>query len=94
MAKGLNKVLLIGRLGQNPEIRYTAEGTAVSNMSLATNHSVKQGDQWVEQVEWHRIVAWGKTAENCGEYLSKGSHIFISGRLQTRSWEDQDGVKR
>ena len=94
MAKGLNRAELIGRLGQDPEIRYTASGTVVVNMSVATNHSTKRDDKWEEQTEWHRIVAWEKMAENCGEYLSKGSQVFIAGRLQTRSWEDKDGVKR
>jgi len=94
MAKGLNKAEIIGRLGQDPEIRYTQSGTAVANMSMATNHSVKQGDDWVEATEWHRVVAWGKMAENCAEYLFKGSQVYISGRLQTRSWDDKDGVKR
>lgn len=94
MAKGLNKAELIGRLGQDPEIRYTASGTAVSNMSVATNHSIKRDDKWEEQTEWHRVIAWGRTAEVCGEYLRKGSQVYISGRLQTRSWEDKEGVKR
>ena len=94
MAKGLNKAELIGRLGQDPEIRYTQSGTAVANMSVATNHSVKRGDKWEDQTEWHRIVVWGKIAEACAEYLSKGSQVYICGRLQTRSWDDQDGVKR
>ena len=94
MAKGLNKAEIIGRLGQDPDIRYTQSGTAVANISMATNHSVKQDGDWVEATEWHRIVVWGKLAEACAEYLSKGSQAYISGRLQTRSWEDKDGVKR
>lgn len=94
MAKGLNKAEIIGRLGQDPDIRHTQSGTAVANISMATNHSVKQDGEWVEATEWHRIVVWGKLAEACAEYLSKGSQAYISGRLQTRSWEDKDGVKR
>lgn len=94
MSKGLNRVELICRLGADPDIRYTQAGTAVANMSVATNHSVKRNDQWEDQTEWHKIVVWGKLAEVCAEYLSKGSQVYISGRLQTRSWEDKDGTKR
>lgn len=94
MSKGLNRAEIIGRLGQDPDIRYTQSGTAVANMSVATNHSIKQDGEWTEATEWHRIVVWGKMAEACAEYLSKGSQVFISGRLQTRSWDDKDGVKR
>jgi single-strand DNA-binding protein len=94
VAKGLNRAEIIGRLGQDLDIRYTQSGTAVANMSVATNHSIKRNDQWEDQTEWHKIVIWGKMAEACGECLSKGSQVFISGRLQTRSWEDRDGVKR
>lgn len=94
MAKGLNRAEIIGRLGQDPDIRYTAGGTGVANMSVATNHSIKQNDEWVEKTEWHRVVVWGKMAEACGEYLRKGSQVYISGRLQTRSWDDKEGVKR
>lgn len=94
MAKGLNRAEIIGRLGQDPDIRYTQSGTAVANVSVATNHSVKQDGEWVDATEWHRVVIWGKMAEACAEYLSKGSQVYISGRLQTRSWEDKDGTKR
>jgi single-strand DNA-binding protein len=94
MAKGLNRAEIIGRLGQDPDIRYTQAGTAVANMSVATNHSVKRNDQWEDQTEWHKVVVWGKMAEACAEYLHKGSQAYISGRLQTRSWEDKEGVKR
>lgn len=94
MAKGLNRAEIIGRLGQDPDIRYTQAGTAVTNMSVATNHSVKRNDQWEDQTEWHKVVVWGKMAEACAEYLHKGSQAYISGRLQTRSWEDKDGTKR
>ncbi len=94
MAKGLNKVMLIGRLGADPEIRYTASGTAVVNLRIATDSPVKRGDNWESETEWHRVVAWDRLAEFCGEYLSKGRLVYIEGRLRTRSWEDQDGNKR
>ena len=95
MARGLNKVLLIGRLGADPEIRYTSDGTAVANFSLATNEqwTNKDGEK-TEKTEWHRIVAWGRLGEICGEYLKKGSQVYIEGRIQTRAWEDRDGNKR
>ena len=91
----VNKVLLIGRLGNNPEIRYTNTGTAVANFNLATseNWNDKNG-QKQERTEWHRVVVWGKLAELCEKYLSKGRQCFVEGRLQTRSWDDKDGNKR
>ncbi len=94
MARGLNKVMLIGRLGSDPEIRYTQDGTPVANFSLATDSPIKRGDQWETETEWHRIVAWRRLAEICSEYLSKGRLIYVEGRLRTRSWEDRDGNKR
>jgi len=95
MAKSLNKVMLIGRLGADPEIRYTADGTAVTTLSIATNRLVKREDRWEEgDTDWHRVVAWRRLAEICGEYLSKGSNVYVEGRLSTRSWEDRDGNKR
>ncbi len=94
MARGLNKVMLIGRLGSDPEIRYTADGTPVANFSLATDSPVKRGDQWESETEWHRIVAWRRLAEICSEYLSKGRLVYVEGRLRTRQWEDRDGNKR
>jgi single-strand DNA-binding protein len=95
MARGINKVILIGNLGQDPELRYTPSGAAVANFSVATNETWndKEGNTQ-ERTEWHRIVAWRRLAEICGEYLKKGSQVYIEGRLQTRSWEDKDGVKR
>lgn len=95
MASGLNKVLLIGRLGADPEVRYTGTGGAVANFNMATSESWtdKQG-QKQEKTEWHRIVVWGKLGELCGQYLSKGRQAFIEGRLQTRDWTDKDGNKR
>jgi single-strand DNA-binding protein len=94
MARGLNKVLLIGRLGADPEIRYTADGTAVANFRMATNRPVKRGEQWEEETDWHRVVAFRRLAEICGQYLNKGSQVFVEGQLRTRSWDDQDGNKR
>ena len=91
----LNRVLLIGNLGADPELSYTPSGTAKATIRLAT-HEVwtnKEGEKG-ERTEWHRIIAWGRLAEICGEYLTKGRQIFIEGRLQTRSWEDRDGNKR
>ena len=91
----VNKVLLIGRLGANPEIRYTNTGTAVANFNMATseNWNDKNG-QRQERTEWHRVVVWGKLAELCEKYLSKGRQCFVEGRLQTRSWDDKDGNKK
>lgn len=96
MARGsVNKVILIGRLGKNPEMRYTPSGLAVATFSLATNHSVKdQEGNFTEKTEWHNIVTYGKRAEFAGEYLDKGRQVYIEGRIQTRSWEDQNGQKR
>lgn len=93
--KGVNKVILIGRLGNDPEVRYTTNGTAVANFSLATSDFWKdQSGQKQEKTEWHRIVAWGKTAQLCGEYLKKGRPVYLEGRLQTRSWDDASGNKK
>ncbi len=90
----VNKVILIGRLGADPEIRYTADGQPVATFRIATNEVwVKEG-QKQERTEWHRIVAFGRLAEICGEYLSKGRQVYIEGRLQTRSYEDREGIKR
>ena len=91
----VNKVILIGHLGQDPEIRYTSSGTAVANFSLATNESwTDKSGQRQERTEWHRVVVWSKLAEVCGQYLRKGRQAFVEGTLQTRSWEDQNGNKR
>ncbi len=91
----LNKVFLIGNLTRDPEIRYTGGGAAVANLGLASNrvYNTKAGEK-KEEVCFVRIVVWGKQAENCGQYLSKGSSIFVEGRLQSRSWETDDGQKR
>lgn len=95
MAGGVNKAILIGNLGADPEVRYTASGTAVANFRIATSETWndKQG-QKQERTEWHRIVAWGRTAELAGEYLAKGRQVYIEGRIQTRQWDDREGNKR
>jgi single-strand DNA-binding protein len=96
MSKGtVNKVILVGRLGRDPEMRYTSSGTAVVNFSMATNHIIKDRDgNNNDQTEWHQVVAFGRTAEVAGEYLTKGRLVYIEGRLQTRSWDDPNGQKR
>lgn len=91
----VNKVILVGNLGRDPELRYTQGGAAVANFSLATNERWRDNDgEQQERTEWHRITVWGKTAENCAQYLQKGSSVYIEGRLETREWEDKDGNKR
>ena len=92
---GVNKVILIGRLGADPEVRYTSGGSAVANFSLATstNWVNKEGER-EERTEWHRIVAFGRLGEICGEYLGKGKQVYVEGRLQSRSWEDKEGNRR
>lgn len=91
MARGVNKVILIGNLGKDPEVRYTPSGTAVANITLATSESWKdkQSGENVERTEWHRVVFYQRLAEIAGEYLRKGSKIYIEGRLQTRKWQDK-----
>ena len=91
----VNKVILIGNLGADPEVRYTPSGSAVANFNIATSEqwTDKSGEKQ-ERTEWHRIVAWGRTGEVCGEYLHKGRQVYVEGRLQTRAWEDRDGNKR
>ncbi len=95
MAGGVNKVIIIGNLGANPELKYLPSGQAVCEMRLATTdtYNDKQG-QRQERTEWHRVVCWGKTAENAAKYLEKGRQVYVEGRLQTRSWDDKDGNKR
>lgn len=93
--KSLNRVTLIGNLGKDPELRYTAGGQAVATFSIATNESWKDKEgNLQEKTEWHNIVAWQRLAEICGEYLKKGRKVYIEGRLQTRNYEDKEGVKR
>src|SRR5699024_232216 len=91
----LNKAMIIGRLGQDPDVRYTQSNTAVANMSIATSERYKDSTgEWKENTEWHRVVAWGRTAEICQEYLKKGSQVYIEGPIQTRQWEDKEGRTR
>jgi single-strand DNA-binding protein len=91
----VNKVILVGNLGKDPELRYTASGTAVANFSLATTEKYKDRDgNSQEKTEWHNIVVWRQLAEICGKYLTKGKQIYIEGKLQTRSYDDRDGNKR
>ena len=91
----VNKVILIGRLGKDPEVRYTPDGAMVTNFNLATDEQWKDKDgEKIQKTEWHKIVTFGKLAEICGNYLVKGKLVFIEGRIQTRSWEDKDGNKR
>ena len=92
---GVNKVILVGNLGSDPQVRYTPGGQAVANFNIATSERFnnKAGEK-EERTEWHRIVAWGKLAEICQQYLKKGKQVYVEGRLQTRQWEDQQGQKR
>jgi single-strand DNA-binding protein len=88
----VNKVILVGRLGQNPEVRYTPSGAAVANFSVATNESwTDKSGQKQERTEWHKVVVWGKLAELCNQYLAKGRQVYLEGRMQTRQWQDKDG---
>jgi len=90
----LNKVMVIGNLGSDPEVRTTQGGTTVANFSVATTEVRGSGDERQEFTEWHRIVVWGRQAETCQQYLTKGRQVYLEGRLQTRSYEDREGVKR
>jgi len=91
----VNKVILLGRLGQDPELKYTPGGMAVCTLRLATNeYWVDKSGQKQEKTEWHSVVVWGKQAEHCNQYLAKGRQVFVEGRLQTRSWDAKDGTKR
>lgn len=95
MAGGVNKVILLGRLGADPDMRYTPSGQGVCELRLATNESwTDKNGQRQERTEWHRIVIWGKRAEICSKYLSKGREVYIEGRIQTRNYDDKDGNKR
>jgi len=95
MSGSINKVILIGRLGKDPEVKYTPSGTPVAKFSLATDETFKDrnGEQQ-RRTEWHNIVAWSKLAEICGEYLTKGKQVYIEGSIRSRQWEDQSGAKR
>ena len=95
MANSVNKVILVGRLGKDPEVKYTQAGVPVTRFTLATDESWKdQSGEKQQRTEWHNIVAWRKLAEICGQYLNKGKLVYVEGRLQTRSWEDKEGNKR
>ena len=96
MARGVNKVILVGNLGRDPEMKYTASGAAIANITVATSESWndKQSGERVEKTEWHRVVAFQRLAEIMGEYLKKGSQVYIEGKLQTRKWQDQNGQDR
>jgi single-strand DNA-binding protein len=91
----VNKAIIVGNLGRDPEVRYTAGGQPVANFSVATNErwTDKTTGQLQERTEWHRVVVWGKQAESCGEYLAKGRQVYIEGRIQTREWTDKEGKK-
>ncbi|MFT4939360.1 MAG: single-strand DNA-binding protein [Paraglaciecola sp.] len=94
-SRGVNKVIIVGNLGQDPEVRYTPNGKAVANITLATSESWKdQSGQIQEKTEWHKVSMFGKLAEIAGEYLKKGSQVYIEGKLQTRKWQDQQGQDR
>ena len=96
MARGVNKVFLVGHLGKDPEVRYSANGQAVANVTLATSESWKdkESGEKQERVEWHRVVFFGRLAEIAGEYLKKGSPVYVEGKLQTRKWQDKQGQDR
>jgi single-strand DNA-binding protein len=96
MARGVNKVILIGNLGRDPEVRYSPNGQAIANVTIATSESWKDKNtgEKQEKTEWHRVVFFSRLAEIAGEYLKKGSQVYIEGRLQTRKWQDKEGVER
>lgn len=96
MARGINKVILVGHLGKDPEVRYAASGQAIANVTIATSEQWKDKNsgEKQERTEWHRVVFFGRLAEIAGEYLKKGSQVYIEGRLQTRKWQDKDGQDR
>jgi len=90
----VNKVILVGNLGRDPETRTAQSGTTIANLSIATTTRRKQGEEWVDQTEWHRVVCFGRTADNVSRFLSKGRQVYVEGRLQTRKWTDQSGADR
>jgi single-strand DNA-binding protein len=95
MAKSVNKVILVGNLGKDPEVKYTPNGTAMAKFSLATNERYKDKEgNWQDRTEWHNIVAWQRLAEIAGEYLKKGRNVYIEGRIQTRSWDDKESGQK
>ena len=94
MAAGVNKVILVGNLGKDPEVRYVQSGNAVCTLRLAVTERRKEGDQWKDHTEWMDVVTFGKTAENAGQYLQKGRQVYVEGRLQTRNYKDKEGVEK
>lgn len=95
MAGSVNKVILVGNLGTNPELKYLPSGQPVCEFRIATSESYRdRNEQLQERTEWHRIVVWGKAGENCGKFLTKGQKVYVDGRLQTRTWDDKDGKKQ
>tara|TARA_R100000426_G_C4771664_1_gene91173 strand:+ start:252 stop:662 length:411 start_codon:yes stop_codon:yes gene_type:complete len=90
----VNKAILVGRLGADPELRTTGGGTSVVNMRLATSDRRKEGDQWIDHTEWHNITVWGRSAENVAKFCSKGKELFVEGRIQTRKYTDKSGADR
>ena len=92
---GVNKAIIVGKLGRDPELRYTQGGSAVCQLNVATTRAyTNKNNDRVEETEWHRIVVWGKSAEHCNNYLAKGRQVYVEGRIQTRSYEDKEGIKR
>lgn len=95
MSKSVNKVILVGNVGKDPEVKYTSGGTAIAKFSLATAERFKdKSGDWQDRTEWHNVVAWGKLAEIAGQYVKKGSKLYLEGRLQTTSWDDKSGEKK
>ncbi len=95
MARGVNKVILVGNLGKDPEVSYLPSGQSLTKFTMATSRSYKdKSGELKEETEWHNIVAWGKTGESVAQYLSKGRQVYVEGRIQSRTWEDQEGKKR
>jgi len=91
---GVNKVIIVGNLGRDPEVRFTQGGAAVCNLSVAVGERVKKGEAWEEHTEWFRVVVFGKTAENAGQYLQKGRQVYVEGRLKTDKYKDKDGAEK
>jgi single-strand DNA-binding protein len=94
MASGVNKVILVGNLGRDPEVRYAQNGGAIAKLNLAVGERRKNGEEWVEHTEWVRVTCFGKTAENAGQYLSTGSQIYVEGRMQTSKYTDKEGIEK
>lgn len=94
MATGVNKVIIIGNLGRDPEVRYSQSGMAICKLSVAVTERVKDGDAWKDATEWFRVTVFGKTAENAGQYLQKGRQVYVEGRLKTDKYKDKDGVEK